>query len=146
MSKAGSSPSVSTLIFRALRLRCPNCGGSGVFRSFLDFKDHCPTCGMRLHRGESDYFVGAYMLNLIAVELLVMFAVAVYVIWRWPNPPWEAITWVSIVLMLAGSLLCLPFAKTSYLAMDLAMRPMSPEEMDWHREKGELGDRELPQL
>lgn len=101
---------------------------------------------MRLHRGESDYFIGAYMLNLIAVELLVMFAVAVYIISRWPNPPWEAITWVSIVLMLLGSLVCLPFAKTSYLAMDLAMRPMSAEELAWHREGGEPGDRELPQL
>lgn len=101
---------------------------------------------MRLHRGESDYFIGAYMLNLIAVEIVVMLGVAFYVILKWPNPPWTAITWVSIALMLAGSVICLPFAKTTFLAMDLLMRPMTQDEMSWHREGGKPGDRELPQL
>ena len=66
-----------TLLWRAIRLRCPHCGGGGLFESFFKIKKQCPTCGLRLERGESDYFVGAYLFNLIAVEL-ILFAMMIF--------------------------------------------------------------------
>ena len=131
---------------RALLLRCPNCGSGGLFPSFFKLRRACPSCGLRLDRGESDYWLGAYMLNLVAVEMLfaaLMFAV---IVWRWPNPPWDLIQWGGIVLVLLGPFVCYPLARTTWLAMDLLMRPMSHAELEWHRRGGERGDEDLPHI
>ncbi len=139
-------PSPVRMFQRALRLRCPHCGGGGLFASFFTLKRHCPSCGLRIERGESDYFVGAYLFNLIAVELILFFCVSGFVALTWPDVPWNTLTWVTGVLMLSGCFLCYPFAKTTWLAVDLAIRPLSAEELRWHHEGGDLGDRELPHV
>jgi uncharacterized protein (DUF983 family) len=139
-------PSVGQLMWRAMRLRCPHCSGPKIFASFFALKRHCPTCGLRMERGEGDYFVGAYLFNLIAVELILFICVCGFVLLTWPNPPWDLITYVTAFLMLAGCLLCYPFAKTTWLAVDLAIRPLSVEELAWHQEGGDVGDRELPHI
>ena len=72
-------PGLWRLLRRALLLKCPHCGGGGIFESFFKLKAHCPTCGLRLERGEGDYFVGAYLFNLIAVELILFFCVCGFV-------------------------------------------------------------------
>lgn len=139
-------PTRTTMILRALMLRCPHCGGKGIFETFFTLKKQCPTCGLRMERGESDYFVGAYLFNLCMVELILYIGVFVFVYITWPNPPWDLIMWVTAVLMIAGCFLCYPFAKATWLAVDLAIRPLTPEELDWHTEDGSVGDRVLPQL
>ena len=45
-------PGLGRLLRRALLLKCPHCGGGGIFESFFKLKAHCPTCGLRLERGE----------------------------------------------------------------------------------------------
>lgn len=139
-------PGMWKMLGRALLLRCPHCGGRRIFASMFELKRHCPTCGLRLERGEKDYFVGAYFFNLIAVELILFFVVVGFVYVTWPDPPWDLITWVAAVLMLSGCVLCYPFSKTTWLAVDLMIRPLSPEELDWHHRGGDPGDRELPQI
>jgi len=143
---ATPGPTTSRLMARALLLRCPNCGGRGLFASFFALKPSCPTCGLRIERGESDYFVGAYLFNLIAVELILFFCVCGFVIVTWPDVPWDLLTYVTGALMLAGCFLCYPFAKMTWLAVDLAIRPLSAEELRWHHDGGDLGDRELPHV
>jgi uncharacterized protein (DUF983 family) len=140
-----SQPSVTQLVSRALQLRCPHCGGRKIFASVFELKECCPTCGILLERGEKDYFVGAYLFNLIAVELILFFCVCGFVYVTWPDPPWDLITYVTAFLMLSGCVGCYPFAKTTWLAVDLAIRPLSLEELHWHRAGGDVGDRELPQ-
>ena len=129
-----SRPPVARLLWRAIRLRCPHCGGRKIFASLFELKDRCPTCGMQLERGEKDYFVGAYLFNLIAVELILFFCVCGFVYVTWPDPPWDVITYVTAFLMLSGCVVCYPFAKTTWLAVDLAIRPLSDEEL--HRTPG----------
>ena len=60
-------PPVWRLLTRALRLRCPHCGGSGIFAGFFALQPQCPGCGLRLERGEGDYFVGAYLFKSLHV-------------------------------------------------------------------------------
>jgi uncharacterized protein (DUF983 family) len=133
------------MIWRALTRRCPNCGARGIFASYTRLKERCPTCGIRLQRGESDYFIGAYLLNLVAVELLFALMLAVWVVVTYPNTPWKLIQWGGLVLMLAGAVLCYPFAVSLWLAADLIFRPMSAEEQAWHQRGG--GENEgLPHL
>lgn len=108
---------------RALRLRCPACGGGPLFHSWLRMAERCPRCGLRTERGEQGYVVGAYMFNIVAAEL-IWAALFVGVVWaRWPSPPWELLTWGGGALMLGLPFLCYPFSKTVFLAFDLVFRP-----------------------
>jgi uncharacterized protein (DUF983 family) len=117
------------LFGRALRLRCPRCGTRGIFASWTRLKDDCPGCGMPLERKESDYFIGAYLMNLIAVELLLFIGLATVVITTSPNTPWDVLEWAGPLLMFAGAVLCYPFAKATWLALDLLLRPLSDDEV-----------------
>ncbi len=138
-------PTNLTMVLRALARRCPNCGAPGIFSSYTELRANCPNCGLRLHRGESDYFIGAYLLNLVAVELLFAALLAVVVIVTYPDTPWVALQWGGLALMIVGAVICYPFAKALWLAADLVFRPMTDEELVWHREGGSA-DRELPHL
>ena len=131
------------MVVRAMLRRCPNCGSSGIFAGYTTLRERCPTCGLRLHRGENDYFIGAYLLNLVAVELLFALVLGAIVIATYPNTPWVPLQWGGLALMIAGAVLCYPFAKSLWLAADLIFRPVSEQEMEWH-ERGGGTDEELP--
>jgi len=135
------------MLLRAVLRRCPNCGSPGIFSGYTTLKERCPKCGLRLHRGESDYFIGAYLLNLVAVELLFALVLAVVFIATYPDTPWALLQWGGLVLIIAGAVLCYPLSKAMWLAADLIFRAVSPEEMAWHRRDGSLDEREeLPNL
>jgi uncharacterized protein (DUF983 family) len=138
-------PSNWSMLARAVVRRCPNCGARGIFAGFTALRECCPTCGLRLQRGENDYFIGAYLLNLVAVELLFALLLGTVVIVTYPDTPWNLLQWSAIVLILGGAFLCYPFAKAIWLAADLMFRPLSEQELAWHREGG-TADRELPHL
>ena len=116
------------LLGRAVLLRCPNCGAKHIFTGFFDLKERCPNCGMLLERGESDYFLGAYTLNLMAVETLLALGFLIVMIVTWPKPPWDAIEYGGVVLSILGAVFCYPFAKTTWLAVDLMFRPQRRED------------------
>jgi uncharacterized protein (DUF983 family) len=116
------------LLGRALLLRCPSCGGGSLFTGFFRMKERCPTCGLLLERGESDYFLGGYTLNLIAVEALLAVAFLIVMWMTYPNPPWLALQYGGVVLSILGAVLCYPFAKTTWLAVDLMFRPPKRED------------------
>ena len=138
-------PGNFTLVRRALMRRCPNCGAPGIFANYTELRESCPRCGLRLHRGESDYFIGAYLLNLVAVELLFAALLGGVVIATYPRTPWVALQWGGLALMIVGAVACYPFAKSLWLAADLIFRPMTEQELLWHRDGGQA-DRELPHL
>jgi len=81
-----------------------------------------------LERGEPDYFLGGYTLNLIAVEALLAIGFLVVVLLTWPNPPWQALQYGGVALSVLGAVLCYPFAKTTWLAVDLMFRPPKRED------------------
>ncbi len=116
------------LIGRALLLRCPNCGHGKLFTGFFEMKERCPNCGILLGRGESDYFIGAYTLNLIAVEVLLALGFLVVVVVTLPKPPWDALQYGGVALSVLGAVFCYPFAKTTWLAVDLMFRPPHRED------------------
>jgi uncharacterized protein (DUF983 family) len=110
-------------ISRAIRRRCPRCGASGVWTSFMRMRPQCPNCGLELDRGESDYFYGAYMLNFIAAELVPVVVFVVALIVTWPNPNWNALTAVTVVLAIVAPIVLYPTTKALWLAVDLMLRP-----------------------
>jgi uncharacterized protein (DUF983 family) len=113
---------------RALRLRCPNCGASGMNVHWLKVKPHCSKCGLRFDRGEHDYFIGAYTINLIVAELIVVFALVVGMLITWPDVPWNKLMWGLLPLAIAAPMITLPFARSIWLALDLVFRPGEPND------------------
>src|SRR2546423_5947554 len=114
------SPGIPTMFARALTLRCPNCGGPGLLRSWFKLQTHCPHCGLALERGERhDYWLGAYMFNLVASELIFAALLAGIIIWRWPSVPWDFLQYGGVALMAAAPLICFPFSRLVWLAFDI---------------------------
>lgn len=127
MSRPHARPGVATAFVRALLLRCPRCGGRGIFRSWFRVCPACPTCALALERGEDeDYWYGGYMFNVIAAELLTVGLVAGVIIWTFPAVPWTAVEVAGPALAIVAPLLAFPFTRALWLAWDLAFRPTEP--------------------
>ena len=116
------------LFWGAARRRCPNCGGGPIFDSWLRIRARCPVCGLRLERGEEGYQVGAYMFNIVAAELVFAAVFLGILVFTWPDPPWTALLYGGIALMLVAPFVFYPFSKTLFLAFDLIFRPPTPED------------------
>lgn len=118
---------------RALRLRCPHCGKGHIKGSWMKMKRVCPVCGLRTERGEEDFFLGAVMFNLALAEFVVVLAVVGFTILRWPDVPWDSLTWIALGLAVAAPFVFYPFGHSIWLASDILIRPVTDAEMEWYR-------------
>ena len=121
-------PNPLLMTSRALRKRCPYCGGRGLYQGWFRAVPNCPTCGLRLERGEEGYVVGSYMFNLVGAELVFMSLFVLVLLLTWPTPPWEVLWWAGGLFMISAPVLFYPFAKLLFLAFDLSFRPARPED------------------
>ena len=122
---------------RALRLRCPNCGGGPLFRQWVRMRRTCPRCHLVLDRGEADYFIGGYVVNFVTAEFAIAAAALGTAIWTWPDVPWTAIKWGLIGLMIPLPFITYPWSKTLWLALDLIFRPLTLGDLSGHGENPE---------
>jgi uncharacterized protein (DUF983 family) len=111
------------ILARAAVRRCPHCGGTGLFRSYLHQRHACPHCGLRLDRGERDFFIGAYTINLIVAELVVVAGALVVALATWPDVPWTALMWGLALLMVVVPILLYPLSRQLWLGFDLIFQP-----------------------
>ncbi|MCY2966000.1 MAG: DUF983 domain-containing protein [Planctomycetota bacterium] len=73
-----SRPPTSTLIGRALRLKCPRCGEGSMFSGLFKTRERCPHCQLKFER-EPGYFLGSIYLNY---GLTAFISTAVWVVLR----------------------------------------------------------------
>jgi len=121
-------------LWRALRLRCPNCGEPGLFTRWVVMRRSCARCHLILDRGEPDYFLGGYVVNFVTAEFTIAFGALVAVVLTWPDVPWNAIKWTLILLMIPAPVVTYPFAKLVWLAIDLTLRPATWADLEGHGE------------
>src|SRR5687768_12037460 len=100
---------VARMVGRALILRCPRCGGGGLFHHWLKPRAACPRCGVRLDRGERDHWLGGYAVNLVGSELIWAASMVAVVVARWPDVPWTLLTYGGAALMVALPFVFYPF-------------------------------------
>ena len=93
-------------------------------------RDVCPTCHLRLDRGEPDYFIGAFTINFVVAEMLIISGAAVGIWATWPEVPWGTIQLTLLAIMIPAPILFYPFAKTLWLALDLTIRPSTIEDFE----------------
>jgi uncharacterized protein (DUF983 family) len=105
---------------RALLLRCPYCGGRGIFKGWFDLKERCPTCGTRFER-EDGYFLGGYALNLIVAEFLAVGLVVA--VWLLFGLSVLGVQILAIASAAALPILFFPFSRCLWMALDLQFHP-----------------------
>jgi uncharacterized protein (DUF983 family) len=131
-----SLPRARTLLARALRLRCPVCGGRPVLLGWFTVAPSCPVCGMHMDRDEPGYWVGSYTVNLVLTEGVFAVAFVGGMFLTWPGVPWTALTIVCLSLAILIPILVFPHSKLLYLAIDLAFRPPEPTDLATPHERG----------
>ena len=133
---------------RAALRRCPNCGSGGLFRRWLLMRDVCPGCDLRLDRGESDYYIGSFTVNLVTAELMICALGLAGILMTWPDVPWDALKWGLMGAMVPLPAFFYPFAKTLWLGVDLTFRPPTLNDFAGHGENfpsgGEIPTEALP--
>lgn len=87
----------------------------------------CPGCDLEFERREHGYLVGAYMVNLVAAELIWVAAAVAIAVATWPDPPWNLLMYGGAALLVITPVVLYPFSKTIFLAMDLVVRPQDSE-------------------
>ncbi|HEX2172320.1 MAG TPA: DUF983 domain-containing protein [Dehalococcoidia bacterium] len=118
-----------THFWRALGLRCPNCGTRPIFCSWYKMVDVCPGCGLRLEEREPGYFTGAIVTNyFIAIGWFVVLLVAAIILSE-SIPVWTVVQWGAVAIAIASPLIFWPFSKTLWVALDISLRPVQPEDI-----------------
>ena len=122
-----ASRSLLLLTWRALTLRCPHCGrggGRSLFKTWWTTKPVCPYCGFALDRGEPDFWIGGYAVNLVAAELIVTGILIAVTVASWPDVPWTLLQWGGAALAVLMPLLFFPVSRLLWLAWDYFFRPV----------------------
>lgn len=89
--------------------------------------EQCPGCGLDFERREHGYLVGAYMINIVAAELIWLALAAAIAVATWPDPPWNLLMYGGAALLIITPAVTYPLSKTLFLALDLAVRPKDAE-------------------
>jgi uncharacterized protein (DUF983 family) len=122
-------PRIRALYLRAVRLRCPACGGGPVFVTWVRMCPSCPSCGLTFDREpEGGYWVGSNTINLFASEAAFATFFVGTIAATWPSPPWDLLLWGGLALMVLFPVFFFPFSKTLFIATDLAFRPAQPDD------------------
>lgn len=126
---AAPPPSKLRLVARAMRRRCPVCGGGSLFHRWFDMVDRCPTCGLATDRVVG-HWIGAVGINTILsfgalFIVLVAGAVATY-----PDIRFVPVLLSCVATALLVPVLCWPYSRTLWTAVDIMMRPVATEELD----------------
>lgn len=120
---------LGTMLVRALRRQCARCGGPGVFRTFGELKDHCPTCGFRFER-ESGYWVGAMIINTAVTFALFLITFVGGVVATWPEVAWTPVFVATILVCGVVPIVFYPRSKTVWQAIELSYHPLESQEIE----------------
>ncbi len=123
---------VFRLFARAFTLRCPHCGRGPVLHHLLKLRVKCGNCGLRLQRGEHDAFTGSVFI-LFTLVGLVNYALLTITMLVTDDTPWDLLQYGLPLLTLVLLVVLFPFSKLGWLAFDLMLRPVTPDELAWHR-------------
>ena len=124
------NPTPARMLLRGAAKRCAACGAGRLFSGWFRMADRCPGCGYRFER-EEGFFLGAYVMNLVIAQGLVMLLAVVPTIVLL-----DADADASLAPVVAGGLIATllaplafyPFSKTLWVGIELILRPIDQAE------------------
>ena len=126
----GTAPSVLRMLWRGVTKRCPACGQNKLFRRWFTMVDLCPRCGLLFERIEG-HWLGSIGVNIVvSLGALLAFLVAGLIL-TFPDFPIMTLTIINAAVAIVVPLAFHPVSRTLWTAIDVAMRPLEPFEVDW---------------
>ena len=116
-------------VARAFSLRCPNCGDGWVLTKLGRVRPRCTVCGFRFERTEENYFSGAMFFGLLMGEAILGLSILIICLAMSPNVPWDFLQWAAPVGVLVVMIAVIPVSRVVWLAVDMLVRPVQPEEL-----------------
>jgi uncharacterized protein (DUF983 family) len=105
---------------RALRLRCPRCGGAPLFEGLTRSRPQCQACGLPFER-ETGYFIGAIYINYALTVGLAVGGYFALDAWLAPSPGWQVGIWSVFAVLFP--LWSFRYSKALWLALDHLVDP-----------------------
>jgi uncharacterized protein (DUF983 family) len=127
---AGPQPrqlTLPVLLGRGITRRCPLCGSGGLFRGWFTMRERCPRCAFPLDRVEG-HWIGSLGINMIVSFGVLLLTVVLGFVVTYPDVPVPALMLVVTLVALLVPLLFFPYSRTLWSAIDLAMRPVEPDD------------------
>jgi hypothetical protein len=92
--------------------------------------DRCHRCGLTFERIEG-HWIGAIGINTIVSFGILLGSLAVSLVVTFPDFPVARLMIANIGLAIAAPAIFFPISRTLWTAIDIAMRPLEPHEVDW---------------
>lgn len=118
---------VPKMLWRGFTRRCPLCGSGHCFESLFTKKERCPRCNFPFLR-EEGHWIGALGMNTVVTFGLMAVTLAVAVGVQWDH---RRAVWIFVPCFLVAGLTPVLFfgsSQTLWSAIDLAMRPIEPDD------------------
>lgn len=108
-------PPLETLLWRALKLRCPRCGEGKLFSGIVRMPDRCPECNLLINRAPG-YYLGSTYVNygLTAVSMTFIFLFCRLIL----QIPTRQIIWPLFAYCIVFPILVFRHARAIWLAFD----------------------------
>ena len=123
-------PATSRLLLRGLMGRCPACGAGGQHRWLIKVRPSCRRCGLTFERIEG-HFIGAVGMNTILSLGLLLVTLVVSLVATFPDFPVVQLVVVNVAVAVLAPIVFYPLSRMLWTAVDIAMRPLEPDEVDW---------------
>lgn len=89
--------------------------------------DNCPTCGLRFERIEG-HWIGSLGVNSVLSGFTIIVVLVVAFILTFENPSIPFLLALTVVTGLFAPYFYFPYTRTFWLAFDLLMRPLTPDD------------------
>jgi uncharacterized protein (DUF983 family) len=130
-------PPLGTMLARGARVRCAFCGGGPLLESWTRPRARCPRCGLRTDRGKPDFFLGAMVFNIALSEGVLALLIVGVLVAMHPVVPWNFLQYGGVALMVLAPIVFLPVSRTLWMAIDILLHPVTPDELE-HPEAADL--------
>jgi len=125
-----TQPSTGHLLVRGASKRCPACGRGRLFRRWVTMVEDCPRCGLHFERIEG-HWIGAIGINTAVSFGTLFLSMTIGLIATIPDIPVAPLVALNLAVAAFVPLVFYPISKTLWTAIDIAMRPLEPHEVDW---------------
>lgn len=108
------------IVPRALRLRCPRCGETPLFRGWFTMEQTCRLCGLRFERAQG-YFVGAIYINYAVTTVIAVGGY--FFLWRWLNLSTGAQFAIWVPFLVVFPVLFFRWSRSLWLGLEYLVNP-----------------------
>ncbi len=127
---AQNSPSVLRMLCRGLIRRCANCGEPGAFFiSWFKTQDRCRGCKLLWQRNTQGFVLGALAINFVVTGGALIATLVIGVVTSYPVLAIFELLVSTVGVTLLVGIFGYPISYTTWLAVDLIMRPVESGEL-----------------